>query len=287
VARTRAELEAPLRLRPHDHVGWCYEGRDRFDHVALPYLAEGLERNQLVCYVTDDPSLERLRPLGDVERLLGRGSLFVSSVDEAYGGLRDPRAGAAVIVDFARGANERGFAGVRSAMDVTSAIRRAGLDRWIEWERIADAAIAAHSVVALCAFDRARLDPATVGLLTSVHPAVSGGHGASPFRVFTEDGVVHVCGSVDAFSAPQFAQVLRASPIDEVLVVDVSATEFLNHSALFALHRIAASGVPVVLRHARAVHRYLWELLELPAVDLRFEELGPDLSPVAHGDGSG
>lgn len=273
-SRTHAELLEPTRLRPHDHVGWCYEGEGSFDRVAVPYLAEGLSRNQRVCYITDEPVLDRLRPLGDVHQLAERGALWVASVDDAYGYMTDLWAGATVLAEFARLAHDCGYSGVRAAMDVTFAIRRLGTDRWVEWERTADAAIAGHSVVALCAYDRARLDPATVSLLASVHPAVSASHAGGAFRVFTEDGAVHVCGSVDAFSAPQFGQVLRSSLTGGALVVDVSKTEFLNHSALFVLHRIAASGVPVVVRHARPVHRSLWQLLELPPVDLRFEELG-------------
>jgi len=63
------------------HACWCFDDDDAFLAAAVAYLADGITRRERVVYVADRPA-DAMRgdvaPLGDVERLVGDGTLVLS-----------------------------------------------------------------------------------------------------------------------------------------------------------------------------------------------------------------
>ena len=69
-------------MKPHDHIGWVFDGARQFDALAVPFLAEGAARGEQLMYVSADPEPGLAARLGDG---LAPGTLQVASIVEVYG----------------------------------------------------------------------------------------------------------------------------------------------------------------------------------------------------------
>jgi hypothetical protein len=155
------------RSWPSGHVGWVFSGVSRFESRATTFLAEGAARGERQMFVVDNPVVEQW-PM----ELVDGGELVIASVADIYGpdrmvaasSQRETFAGA--LAD----ALSEGYTGIRVAADNSSLIDTPErLQAWLEWEEVADRFIAENPITGLCAFDRTRVDSATLSAVTAAH----------------------------------------------------------------------------------------------------------------------
>src|SRR5262249_46014342 len=140
-----------LRMRPHDHMGWTFDGTREFGVLAASYLAEGAALGERLFYVAEDPDPADMAQLADI---VDADALQISSMAEIYGdGAVDPleqRRTFAAAVDDALAA---GYTGMRVIGDATSRVSdEERLKAWMEWEIIADRMLSARPITGLCPF---------------------------------------------------------------------------------------------------------------------------------------
>lgn len=152
---------------PAGHVGWVFAGVPSFEGAVARFLAEGVPRGERLIFVADDPAAARWP-----KALLDGGRLVVASVAETYGTQRvvDPKAQQRTFAEWLAGALDDGFSGIRVAGDNTSLIATPErLHAWVRWEGIADQFVAENPVTALCAFDRTRVETASISSVIDMH----------------------------------------------------------------------------------------------------------------------
>src|SRR5215813_7482347 len=111
-----------LRMRPHDHIGWVFEGRSEFAALAVSYLAEGAALGERLMYIAEDPRPGDTAHLGTV---VDPNQLRISSVAETYGPsmIVDPLRQLTTFMDELDAARAAGYTGLRVAADNTSLVR--------------------------------------------------------------------------------------------------------------------------------------------------------------------
>jgi anti-anti-sigma regulatory factor len=271
--RHHAVVSDPAELGAHDHIHWQFDGLDDFNRVAVAFFEEGRRRNERLMYVTDDPGLQALAGLEDVQGLVDRGALQLASVAEVYGADLDfdPGNQLEVFAEALRSALTEGYRGLRVAADNTAFVRgaRSVLHRWMQWEYRADRFIAENAVTGLCGFNGREVADADLDELATLHPVISSGHALPGFRLFHDGGAIRVIGSLDGLTAGQLRRVLQQAPPDQDLVLDLSATEFFNHSALIVLGDLAVAGRRIELTEASPAIIKLADLLGPQTTNLR------------------
>jgi hypothetical protein len=151
---------------PTGHGSWFFSELAEYEASAATFLAEGVRRGERVMFVADDPGASRWP-----QRLVKDGVLVLGSLDDVYGPLLDGDlvAQRSVFAEAVEQALRDGFTGIRVVADNTRMVNE-GLERWIEWESIAELFITANPVTGLCGFDRSRLDLDEIHSLMLLHP---------------------------------------------------------------------------------------------------------------------
>ena len=85
--RRYAERHDLRGLEVHDHIAWAFDGHERFLSAVVPFLRDGLELDQRLLYVVDDPNPADLAELGDVAQLEVTGALQIVRTPDYYGGV--------------------------------------------------------------------------------------------------------------------------------------------------------------------------------------------------------
>ncbi len=273
--RRYAERHDLRGLEVHDHIAWAFDGHERFLSAVVPFLRDGLELDQRLLYVVDDPNPADLAELGDVAQLEVTGALQIVRTEDVYGGvghlsIDDQLATFGSAIEEAR---TDGFDGIRVAADNSAlAADPEAFRRWLEWEHTADTFILQNRVTGLCAFDRQRLSPVALADLAALHPVLVDCEQLPPFRMFADDDALAVVGECDTFTAEQLYRLLDAVPRKGKLIVDLSATTFVDHQALLALSRLGGDGERrVTVRNPPALVERVWSLLNRPPGSLHFE----------------
>lgn len=258
-----------------DHVCWVYDDPASFSDAAHRFLAEGLARGERLLCVGDGMAADLCaagEPFGSIDDLVARGALSFESTGDTYtdGEPVRPRDQWAFYDAAVRAARADGFRGLRVVADVSAlATTAVGRARLVEWEHVADEFIASGAgMVAMCAYDRALLDADAVADVTVVHPQVHAPLDPPSFRVWFDEGVVHLGGTVDAFGAGRLARVLEFPAVPSApAVLDLSGLEVVDVAGCRVLARWAAaaagSGQRPVLRGAPRAARRIWDLLGL------------------------
>ncbi len=112
-------------MRPHDHIGWVFDGPAGFDALAAPFLAEGAERCERLMYIAADPDPAIVSGLGAA---IGSHGVQVASIAEVYGatGVVDPSALLATFSAVFVDALAEGYRGIRVAADNTPLVTGRG-----------------------------------------------------------------------------------------------------------------------------------------------------------------
>jgi hypothetical protein len=247
----------PIRMKPHDHIGWVFSGPCEFAALAEPFLAEGASRNERLMYVAEDPSTE---VFGEWAEALLPGTLTGASIAEVYGESRivDAQAQREVFAQVLAEALTEGYSGIRVAADNTPLVLdQERLESWIRWEVVADHFMSERQVTGLCAFDRTQVDVDTLRHLATLHPVSPAASPQPQFRLFTHDGALWLKGDVDSFAIGQMRLALENLPPKTGIVVDLTDTEIVTKDALSALRQLGETGVAITVRGTTDIIRRL------------------------------
>jgi anti-anti-sigma regulatory factor len=253
--RQAGVVDSARGLVPCSHVGWGYADRVEFRTRAWEYLLDGVGAGQRIEFVGSG-SVEALRAElagfagGDPnfgKDAIDRGVLRIGAVDEVYafsgaGRLVDPDRSVTARVAATEDALAAGYAGLRAVVDATAltgtAAQRAA---YAHYEYLLDQESTVRPLATICAYDIGQLGSAAVAEMACLHPLTS--RGASPFRLYTDDGAAFaLAGEIDFSSTGQLADTLsRVLPLmsGPELVVDGRELEFIDHRGLITLDRCA------------------------------------------------
>jgi hypothetical protein len=268
-------------LAPHDHVFWSGNSDGDLYQLAATALAAGARRNERLMFVSVDPDPSRLQTIDDLEPLLASGQLQLHSVDSIYG--TSPTFSHTRQLEIFQGAlNDAlaaGYSGIRVVADNTPLVVDAGEEDylcWLRWEQLTDRFQASSQVTGICYFNAKAVADERLADLAALHPVRAKNAVQPPFSFFSDEDAVFVTGGLDLWSAERFARLLRATPGERPLVVDVSRADFLDHRALLALNDAAGAARPVWIRGASNLMRALPSLLNLTTPHLHFEQPATD-----------
>jgi anti-anti-sigma regulatory factor len=253
---------------PGDHVCWPFHGIDEYVDSARQYVAEGLDRRELVAYIEVTPESLKHAIVADVAQV-GRPATDRRPVlhDLTLLSLRTSPASAPAQFDrMTRAAVAQGYTGLRLLTDVNKLVGRPeGRREWIRSEHLIDRYAVDHPLTVLCGYDIDDLGEDVVAEAARVHPLVRGA--LSPFLVrATDAGGLALIGDVDITSADDLyhALTLIGPELPARVALDVSELEFIDHSGLLALDRAARSlGVTMTLVDAEPLTQWLVDTLGL------------------------
>lgn len=164
----------------HDHFALVYRSREEQHHVALPFVARGLERGERVVYSVGDNSpsdvCEALAERGvDAAHAVETGALTFHDVRDVYlhDGAFDAERMADRVLEEADSALASGYAGLRITAEVTGPFLEAvDIEEFLEYERLVDELIDGEGVLGLCQYDLESVDSAVVDDVVQTHPVL-------------------------------------------------------------------------------------------------------------------
>jgi hypothetical protein len=259
-------------MRPHDHMGWVFAGASEFAALAAPYLTEGAALGERLMYVAENPDPRDLSRLAGV---VDPGALRIASIAEVYGsrGIVDPPRQLATFLSEVADARAAGYTGLRVAADNTSLVSdEHRMKAWIQWEIIADQAVAEQPFTALCAFNKDKVGTGTLSQLATVHPLSSASGPVPQFRLFSDGQAMHIEGRVDSYAITRLWLALETLPVRVDVVVDLAAARLMGPGVLAGLTQLCDCGINVRIRGERAALDELRESLTQEADRLVLEE---------------
>lgn len=261
-------------MRPHDHVGWVFEGRGEFAALAAPYLAEGAALGQRLMYIAEDP---RPEDTANLATIVDPDQLRISTVADTYGPsmLVDPLRQLATFMDELDAARAAGYTGVRVAADNSSLVRdEKQMKAWIQWEITADHTVAVEQFTALCGFNKEKVGSTQLHQIASVHPLSSASGPVPQYRLFSDGQAMHIDGRVDAYAITQLWLALESLPVRADVVVDLGTARLMGPGVLAGLTQLCDCGIGVTIRGERAAISELRDSLTQPSSRLVLEEAG-------------
>jgi len=171
-----------------DH--WCliYESAAEQMAVIVPFLQQGLARNECCISIADDPTVEdvagALATRGvNVSHERERGALLLLTPRDTYlrAGAFDP----ADMIDFLRQKMSQtlaaGFSGLRITGGTTWALGpENGCERLIEYEALVNRFVSNNPLLAICQYNRSRFPPDGIHQVLRTHPVVRLGEEMCP-----------------------------------------------------------------------------------------------------------
>lgn len=273
VVRASGLLDRPAGVERGDHVCWAYDDDAAFENAALRFLGEGLARGDRLLWVGDGAE-DRLRrsagPLSDVDGLTARGALRIVSIADAYAaaGRFAPERQRAFYDRVTRRAIDDGYRGLRVVAEITAlAADEEQRGDLLRWEHLADDYVAhGPGFTALCAYRRDLLPADAVADVVCLHPLSHADGAAAAFRMWFDEGALHLGGDVDAFTAGRLSRLLRDTHVDAQLVtLDLTDLAFIDLAGVRAIahwaRALADADRRLVLRGASRLVRRMWELL--------------------------
>ncbi|HEY7268373.1 MAG TPA: MEDS domain-containing protein, partial [Dehalococcoidia bacterium] len=237
--------------------------------LAAPYLTEGAALGERLMYVADEPDP------GDLSRLAGvvdPDALRIASVAEVYGprGIVDPHRQLATFLGEVADARAAGYTGLRVVADNTSLVSDdIRMKAWIQWEIIADHAIAGQPFTAMCAFSKDKVAAGALRQIASLHPLSSASGPVPQFRLFSDGQAMHVEGGVDSYAVTQLWHALETLPVRADVVVDLATARLTGPGVLAGLTQLCDCGINVRIRGDRAALDVLRESLTQPEASSR------------------
>ncbi len=262
----------PLRMKPHDHIGWVFSGPGEFAVLGESFLAEGASLNERLMYVAEDPDISGF---GEWTAPLYPGTLTAASIAEVYGesGIVDAPRQRATFAQVLTEALADGYSGIRVAADNTPLVLdHERLESWVRWEIVADHFMSENEVTGLCAFDGGRVDLNTLGNLETLHPVSMAERPTPPFRLFNDDGILRLEGDVNTFAVGKVFLALQHLPPATRVVVDLATTEIVSKDMLSELRRLCETGVSVTVQGATDIIRRLGRSVGIPVRNFSWAE---------------
>jgi ABC-type transporter Mla MlaB component len=260
-------------LGANGHACWWFDRPQEFADAAVEFLSDGLRSGQRLAYVGGEPvaeQRERLQSLGDVGGMIDTGVLQLFELSDLYrpGEPVDAEAQVAAYTAATDAALADGFTGLRVAAQVTDLLAEPKTwEAHVRWENVADRAMSAMPLAALCGYRRDAVPEPVMADLAAVHPAANVPAEQVPFHLFADSGRLVLSGEIDLFSSDALDRILElALQGDEPVTLDLGELGFVDHHGLEVLARHSrrrdAAGGCDVRNQPRVVSR-LCELLEL------------------------
>src|ERR1700720_882744 len=177
VTRLKQEF---TKLKQGDHICLIYENPGEQLAAAVPFIIDGLAREERCIYIADDRSVEDVvRALAgaavDVVQERRRGALRLLTPQDTY--LRAGRFVPKAMKDFLRQAEADaladGFSGLRLAGEMTWVLEpKPGCDRLIEYEALLNQLPTNSKSVILCQYHRSRFGAPCIHDVFRTHPLI-------------------------------------------------------------------------------------------------------------------
>lgn len=162
------------------HICGFFDSEDKRYDVILPFLKEGLEKNDEVLNILESTSFEnhcnRLAQVGiPVEEKLRNKQLKILSADETY--LKGGSFAADKMYDLVEQAlnqsKKDGYDSIRACGDMTWALRSVpGTDQLIQYEARLNELTPKHSCSLVCMYDLNRFSATVLADILATHPYV-------------------------------------------------------------------------------------------------------------------
>jgi signal transduction histidine kinase len=200
------ELQRELQRMGHgDHLCLVYESPEEQWEAIIPFMAEGLARNEACLYVLDDRELEEVRQAFldrgvDVEAHERSGQLVFATKREAYlrSGVFDPEAMIAFLEKTVQEAMAAGRTGFRVTGEMTWALgRECGCERLVEYEARLSHFFPGNRVVAICQYNRKRFSAEMIRDVLRTHPVAILGNQVCPNLYYETPDMVLGQGSTE------------------------------------------------------------------------------------------
>lgn len=152
---------------PTGHVVWAFTGLPQYEGLVASFLAEGMAFGERMICVSDAPN-----PRSWPSEPLALGELLIVSTFELYGdtGGADIESRLSTFTAVLGEALRDGYSGIRVAADNSSMVDGAKrLQDWLQWEKEAERFITVNGITGMCAFDRTRLEAASLRILLGAH----------------------------------------------------------------------------------------------------------------------
>lgn len=237
-----------IGLRPHDHIGWVFDGPAEFYELAGRFLEDGTARRELLMLVADDPDPQAVHALSE---RCATDDLRVASSAEVYGasGVVDAEAQRATFMAVLDEALAEGFSGIRVAADNTPLVLdEERLHAWIRWESVADRFMSEHPVTGVCAFDRGRVDVARLRHLATLHPLISASAPSPQYRLFVDDEALWVGGLLDSSAVSEIDRALQVLSTETALVIPLDQVTLASDLVFSDLVHLSDRGTDVTFR---------------------------------------
>ncbi len=161
-----------------DHICLIYRNMDDQMKALIPYMHQGLERNECCVYIVDDHTVEEtragLKQGGiDVDLHEANGALTFATKRNAYlnSGEFDPSAMLVFLESAMEGALQKGFSGFRVTGEMTWALgSECGCDRLIEYEALLNRFFPDSKATAICQYNINRFSPEMIRDVLRTHP---------------------------------------------------------------------------------------------------------------------
>lgn len=161
-----------------DHLCLIYETPDEQLAAVVPFIQQGLERNEFCTYIVDDRTLDEVKGAlqaggVDVDRAVDDGQLVFATKREAYlkSGSFDPNGMIDYLSEAAAEAVTKGFRGFRVIGEMTWGLgSECGCDRLVEYENLLNHFFPGSKATAICAYNRNRFAPEIIRDVLRTHP---------------------------------------------------------------------------------------------------------------------
>jgi DcmR-like sensory protein len=169
---------SPLFQFKHgDHTCVFYRSEEALFELLTPYIAEGILKGER-CFCAQKPEFIKrliydLRFLGiDTDREIARGALELHTEDETYftNNRFEPEAMMEMLTRSIREAQEKGFAGLRTAGEMSWAARgRDECDQVIGYEKMVEECFPGKAVIGLCQYAMNEFTPDVLNVVMENH----------------------------------------------------------------------------------------------------------------------
>ncbi|WPB78306.1 MEDS domain-containing protein [Archangium violaceum] len=186
-----------------DHLCLVYENSEEQWEAVIPYMAEGLARNEACLYVIDEHSLDEVRRAFiargvDIDAHVRSGQFVFSTSREAYlsSGAFEPRAMVTFLEKTMREAVAAGRAGFRVSGEMTWVLGQGcGCGQIVEYEALLSEFFPGSRASAICQYNRKRLGADIIRDVLRTHPIAILGNQVCPNLYYETPAMVLGQGS--------------------------------------------------------------------------------------------
>jgi signal transduction histidine kinase len=200
------EIQRELQRMGHgDHLCLVYENAEEQWDAVIPYMADGLARNEACLYVIDDRALDEVRQAFidhgvDIDAHVRSGQFVFATKREAYlaSGAFNPHAMISFLEATVREAAAAGRTGFRVTAEMTWALgQECGCDRLIEYESLLSEFFPGSRVTAICQYNRKRFSADIIRDVLRTHPVAILGRQVCPNLYYETPAMVLGQGSTE------------------------------------------------------------------------------------------